>query len=119
MVRAMSNARNIGGSLLPSGSPQVYAPKVGAHGTFETRPLAELDTHGLFYARATGEFAGRFILIASHPNGYTCDELARRIIAAWNGGPVERALQQFDFALDCGGTGKRRETIEQITRGEF
>lgn len=105
---------NIGGSLLPSGSRETYARKTGLRGMFETRPLPDLDTHGLFFAPSEGEFAGHYQLIASHPNGFTCDELAKRIIAAWAGGSPDRALEQFDYALACGGLGVRRQAIEYL-----
>lgn len=39
--------RHIGGSLLPSAGWGVYGVKPGLHGSFETRPLEEHDTHGL------------------------------------------------------------------------
>jgi len=111
--------RHIGGSLLPSGSPEVYRPKIGQHGTFETRPLHEIDTHGLFYSAPAGAVDHGPMLIAMHPNGYSCDELAKRIIAAWRGEtPPERALDQFDFILACGGMGKSRSAIEHIASGE-
>lgn len=114
--------RHIGGSILPSASREVYETKQGKHGSFQTRPVAELDTHGLFFARNEGEFAGVYILIASHPNGYSCDHLAKRILEAWepqDPRSVGRALEQFDYILSCGGMGKSRTAIEYITKGEF
>ena len=106
--------RHIGGSLLPSNDRQVLTPKAGKFGTFETRPLPDLDTHGLFFARVAGEFAGLPMLIAMHPNGYSCDELAKRILAAWEGGDQARALAQFDYILQCGGLGSSRDAITRL-----
>jgi len=112
--------RHIGGSILPSGSPEIYRPKVGKYGTFETRPLADLDTHGLFYTRLEGPHAGVAILIASHPNGYSCNVLAERLLSAWDGKlSKSRALEQFDYILSCGGIGKARDTIDAIGDGAF
>lgn len=113
------NPRHIGGSLLPSGGPDVYRSKRGAHGDFETRPLPDLDTHGLFYARNSGDYAGQFILVAMHPNGYSCDELAKRILAAWESGKPERALQQADYILKCGGLSKDTETMRRLAQGDW
>lgn len=106
--------RHVGGSLLPSNDATVLKAKTGLHGSFETRVLPDLDTHGLFFARNTGEFAGSFMLIATHANGYSCDELAKRLIAAWESGDTERALAQFDYVLACGGMGMSRDRIEYL-----
>lgn len=110
---------NIGGSILPSASLGTYEIKQGAHGSFQTRPLPELDTHGLFHDDGRGY---GFQLIASHPNGYSCDELAARIIATWrdhNAVTAARAISQFDYILDCGGMGVKRVRIEDlILKGE-
>jgi hypothetical protein len=112
--------RHIGGSLLPSAGWDVYGVKPGLHGSFETRPLEEHDTHGLFYSHGVGETGGEFVLIASHPNGYSCDELAKRMIAAWAGGDGHRrALDQFDYILACGGVGVERAVIEDMVEGNF
>lgn len=107
----MSNKpeRRIGGSILPSSEPRILQPMQGAHGTLQVRPLPELDTHGLFMGEQ---------LLASHSNGFSCHNLAERILAAWEGKrDVEYALEQFDYILRCGGMGKSRESIEYIARG--
>lgn len=112
--------KNIGGSILPSSDRFVLQAKSGLHGTFETRALPELDTHGLFYARSNGEFAGHFILIAMHPNGYSCDELAKRILDAWKcESTPERAVQQHQYILDCGGLGQSISRIESLVNGSW
>lgn len=114
--------RNIGGSILPSGSPEVYKEKVGKFGAFQTRPMPELDTHGLFYARNTGDFADKFILVAMHSNGHSCNELAKRIIEAWKTGKsekIDRAMEQAQYILDCGGLTKSEATMRYIAIGAF
>jgi hypothetical protein len=94
--------------------------KAGVYGSFETRPIEEHDTHGLFYSHGHGETGGEFVLIASHPNGYSCDELAKRMIAAWaTGDGHRRALDQFDYILVCGGLGVERAAIEDLAEGNF
>ena len=50
--------------------------------------MSDLDTHGLFH---NGQ------LIALHPNGYSCQELAKRMLAK------DRYFQQAQYILDCGG----------------
>lgn len=111
--------RHIGGSILPSAGQGTYRVKEGLHGSFETRPLADLDTHGLYFACGSGETAKRYVLIASHPNGYSCDELAKRMIHGWTTGETKRAMEQFDYILACGGKGIDREAIEDIANGRF
>lgn len=93
--------RHIGGSILASNNSEVLKPKKGIYGTFETRVMASEDTHALF-------FEG--IRIASHPNGFSCDVLAKRLMTAWETGTLEdrkHAVAQFDYILDCGGKGER------------
>lgn len=105
-----SRTRHIGGSLLPSSELRILQPQQGAHGTLQVRALPDLDTHGLFFNETS--------LLAMHPNGYSCFTLAERMLAAWEGKkPVTYALEQFDYILACGGLGKKRESIEFITRG--
>lgn len=96
-------------SILPNSSPQILAALPGKHGTFQVRLIAGLDDHGLFFGES---------LIAIHNNGYSCHNLAERIIAAWeNKGSVARAMEQFDYILRCGGLGKSRESVEWIASG--
>lgn len=103
-------ARCIGGSLLASSEPRILMPLQGAHGTFQVRPLPDLDTHALFLDDH---------LLAMHPNGYSCFNLAERIIAAWDGKrDAAYPLEQFDYILACGGVGPSRGTIEYFARGK-
>lgn len=93
--------RHIGGSILASNNSEVLKPKKGIYGAFETRVMTAEDTHALF-------FEG--VRVASHPNGFSCDVLAKRILRAWETGAPEdqkHAMAQFDYILDCGGTGDR------------
>lgn len=122
--KKLTGCRNMGGSILPSAGATTYVDKVGKFGTFQTRALADLDTHGLFYARNEGEWAGKFILLAMHPNGYTCDALATRIVTAWGdaegkSNDAKWALEQAQYILDCGGLARRMDTFEQLIKGEW
>ena len=81
---------NIGGSILPSSSPQVLSPIATPKGTLQVREMLHLDTHGLFIDSR---------LVAMHPNGYSCWALAERIAS----GDAARVRQQAQYLLDCGG----------------
>lgn len=96
----------IGGSILPSSDPRILKPWDTAHGTFQVRPLPELDTYGLYLDKR---------LLVTHPNGYSCHGLASRLMEVWGGlRPAEYALEQFDYILTCGGLGIQRAAIESI-----
>lgn len=110
---------HMGNSLLPSSGPLTYRDKVGKFGTFQTRALPDLGTHGLFYARSAGDFAGQFSLVAMHPNGYSCDDLAARIIAAWETGDADRAMAQAHYILDCGGLCRSVAAMDRLAKGEW
>jgi len=111
--------KHIGGSILPSSDAQVLQTKTGEHGVFQVRALPELDTHAVYFARSADDLGADEVMIASHPNGYSCDALAKRTIAAWNDGSVERALGQFDHIIVCGGRGIDRDMVEALARGEI
>lgn len=99
----------IGGSVLASSDPSILQPMVGAHGTFQVRPCPELDTYCLFFEKSE---------LAMHPNGYSCHNLAKRILEVWEGKrEVQYAMEQFDYILACGGMGRQRATAEFIVRG--
>lgn len=87
--------RNIGGSILPSSSPQVLEPQPFRHGALVVRALPDADTHGLFWNRE--EMSS---LLATHSNGHSCHNLGKRMIA----GNVERVRDQAEYILRCGGT---------------
>jgi hypothetical protein len=107
---ASTPTHRIGGSLLPSSEPRILQPQKGEHGTLQVRPLPELDTYGLFL--------GENNLLATHSNGYSCHNLAERILAAWRGErTVAYAMEQFDYILKCGGLGRMRDSIEYIANG--
>lgn len=98
--------RHIGGSILPSSDARILQPMKGAHGTFQVRPLPDLDTHGLFFDDQ---------LLVTHPNGYSSHSLAERILAVWAGSrDVAYVMEQYDYILQCGGLGRSRGAIEQI-----
>ena len=106
-------------------SPYV-APDIltGKHGQLQVRALPDADTFGLFYlanpAEDRPELKRGWTLLACHPNGHSCKELANRILAAWAGkGDGARAIDQFDFILRCGGLGRSLETILHVIRGQY
>lgn len=99
--------RHVGGSLLPSNEARILQPVITPFGTLQVRVIAELDTHGLFHKHAAGE-----TLIATHPNGYSCHELLKRM-ADRNTDRVtaERVARQVKHILDCGGTAQHLDCI--------
>ena len=111
-----------GGPLLsPYTSEQVMT---GKFGRLQVRALPETDTFGLLYL--ANELEDRpaltrgWTLLACHPNGHSCKDLAQRILAAWEGkGDGARAVDQFDFILRCGGLGRSLETILAVIRGQY
>lgn len=94
MSQRFNPARGIGGSLLPSSDARILKPL----GNLQVRALTELDAHGLFYEGS---------LLATHPNGYSCRELAERMVA----GDERRVREQAQFILDCGGTTRHLDHI--------
>ena len=102
--------KNIGGSLLPSSEKRILQPLRGPFGTFQVFARAEMDTHALFL---------NDLMVASHPNGFTCYNLAERIVDVWAGRRVpEYAMKQFDYLLSCAGTGLTRENMERVVSGK-
>jgi hypothetical protein len=95
--------RNIGGSLLPSSSPEVLRPILYLDGVLQVIPDEAADTHRLFYIK--GE---KRTELASHPNGHSCHELAKRIIAYSAHAPDKenrlRYLEQAEYIILCCGT---------------
>lgn len=94
--------RNIGGSILPSSSPQVLAPLAFRNGTLQVRVLPEADTHGLFWDRD-----GLSSLIATHGNGYSCRSLADRMASD----DAALVREQAEYILRCGGTCQQIENV--------
>lgn len=74
-------------SILPNSSSAILAPMAGG---LQVRWHEELDLHVLYHGES---------MIAGHHNGFSCHELAVRLLA----GNAERALAQFDFITACGG----------------
>ena len=93
----------------------------GKHGQLQVKPLPEADTFALFYLANPAEGITRgWTLLATHPNGHSCKELATRILKAWEGtGDGARAIDQFDFILRCGGLGRSLEIILAVIRGQY
>ena len=103
----------IGGSILPSSDPTILKPLNGLHGLLQVIPIPEADTYGLFFTAKDGKSC-----LAQHSNGYSCHNLAVRLVDVWSGKREQAyALAQFDYILSCGGLGKSRESIAHIAAG--
>jgi hypothetical protein len=84
------------GSWLPPSDERILKPMEFPFGTLQVRqPLPLSETHCLILIAGGAER-----IVASHPNGYSCFELAKRIAA----GDYERIRQQADFIDKCGGS---------------
>lgn len=94
--------RHVGGSILPSNEPRILQPVETPFGILQVRVIAELDAHGLFRRHAAGE-----LLLATHPNGYSCRELLDRMVARQG----DRVRQQVQYIMDCGGTARHVDHI--------
>ena len=84
------NARNIGGSVLPSSDAEILQPVRTYFGMLQVRVIADEDTHGLFFVKGD-------VLLARHANGYSCHKLATLIR---DGG---KAADQADHIESRGG----------------
>jgi len=96
----------------------------GKFGRLQVRAIPEADTFALFYLANPLEDRPELIrgwtMLACHPNGHSCKELAVRILAAWEGkGDGGRAVEQFDFILRCGGLGRSLETVLAVISGQY
>lgn len=83
-------------SILPNSSAAILAPMPGG---LQTRWHDDLDSHVLYCGEKR---------IAGHHNGFSCHELAVRMLA----GDMKRTLAQFDYITACGGK-------HYVTRDEF
>lgn len=88
-------------SILPNSAPHILQPM----GKLVVRLLPDMDDHGLFYMSEHGD-----MLLAIHNNGYSCHELAKRMVSGDRG----RALEQANFILACGGLCKSLDYVTGI-----
>ena len=93
------------GSILPSSSPPILNPIDCAFGELKVRvwPDSE-DTYALVLTNKNG-----ITVVASHPNGFPCYELARRMAFR----PAEIGNQR-DYIVRCGGTALSIEEISKV-----
>lgn len=84
-----TKSRNIGGSLLPSNNEHILQPIQTPFGVLQVRVLESEDTHVLTLTRGGVETT-----ICKHPNGFSCHELAERML---------RIEKQAEFIRACGG----------------
>ena len=95
--------KNIGGSIFPSSCPEILreiAFKTGAKdGTLQVVADEQRDTHDLVFS---GKIFGdhETFTVASHPNGYSCHELAKRMVS----GQRSKACEQAVYIVACGGS---------------
>jgi metal-responsive CopG/Arc/MetJ family transcriptional regulator len=94
--------KNIGNSLLASSDPMILRPMQHGKAVLQVVPNEPMDTYHLVFSHNNSA-----VVIASHPNGYSCHCLAERIIK----GNAERIKNQAEYIIACGGTSKSLEEI--------
>lgn len=88
-------------SILPNSSAAILASMAGG---LQVRWHAELDLHVLYHIERQ---------IAGHHNGFSCHELAVRMLA----GNESRAVAQFEYITACGGKHyMTQETFVELAR---
>ena len=96
-------------SILPNSDASILQPIQTEHGTFQVKLVQSLDDHALYFNDS---------ILVIHNNGYSCHNLAKRIIEVWDGKRDKKyALDQYDYILACGGMGKARGSVEWIVSG--
>lgn len=101
----MSDPARYGAPLLPGSSPEIRKPIDTPRAVFRVAPVDQLEVHALM-VQVKGEEMHAPWPLAMHANGYSCHELAKRIITYWDAPSVERkqrAVDQFIYITDCGG----------------
>jgi len=99
--------KNIGGGLLCSfGHDTFDLVPFSPHHVGQVVPKEAEDTYTAILVRD----GAPPIDLASHPNGHSCKELLDRMAK----GNAERALNQFDYILACGGTAMERGAFEAL-----
>lgn len=98
--------RRIGGSVLPSSSPEIFRPLAGKNGLFYVKALVEEDTHALYFK----EKHRNERMIAAHPNGFSCFALAQLIIQR----NIPQAIIQANFMVECGGASLNEFDLYEI-----
>jgi len=91
--------KNIGNSILPSSDARILQPIKFKAGSLVVVPDEAADTHHLVFDGVT---------LASHPNGYSCYALAKRMIE----GGSTNVMAQADYIIRCGG----KADLEAIKR---
>lgn len=103
--------KNIGNSILPSNCPAILTPMQVGRRTLKVIPDEVNDTHCLICA-----IGGNQTILASHPNGYSCHSLAKRIIE----GDDEQIDRQAIYIRRCGGTSMlAKEILAQVNPPKF
>lgn len=99
-------------SVLPNSAPHILNPISAGDGkTLQVVWLEEIDAHGLFYFHDEEE-ALLTTLLATHHNGYSCHNLAERIVK----GDMERIINQVNFIRECHGTAIGDRFFEQFKK---
>lgn len=93
---------HFGGSLLPSNSAEILKAIPCSFGQLQVQIKGENETHALVLTQGDKE-----TIIASHPNGFSCHALAKRMV---NETP-ERIKEQLEYIVRCGGSSLSIEAV--------
>ena len=90
----------------------------GKYGKLEVTAVDSLKMGAVRYCPTGADHLS--LLLAMHANVYSCEELLRRTLKAWEdpAARLNRAMAQFDFIIRCGGLGIAREAFACVLRGE-
>lgn len=106
----MTTSRHIGGSVLLSSEPRILQPIETPFGILQVLALPELDTYALFLRKMGDSGVEMVSLLATHSNGYSCHELATRMVR----GAEAKVRAQVAYILDCGGTARHIDHIVNV-----
>jgi hypothetical protein len=115
MTTQTTRARNFGGSIFASESHDTLEPLTFQGATLQVRPIVEAEFYILEF---TAPGAPGPACLASHSNGHSVHQLAKRILAYWQAGAEtcntarQRAADQWEHILACGGMTKNRESLD-------
>jgi len=95
--------KNIGGAIFSSSSPEILNPISFQDGVLQVVADEQADTHHLCYICGDSS-----TVLASHPNGFSCHALAKRLVN-YSANPPDKSarlsyLEQAEYIILCGGS---------------
>ena len=94
-------------SILGNSPHTVGKEQSTPYGKFQIDWVPAIDAHVLMYE---GPAYGGVICIATHHNGYSCQEIVYRVVK----GDFARVKSQLQYIKDCGGMGRNESVFDEI-----